>query len=84
VLTIVGFAALGLFSFGVACVVLLMIPDALTGDPVRGPVLALTHLITLGWIGSLLFAAAYLVAPLLAEAPLWSNRLPALHFLCHL
>lgn len=78
-----GFAVLGLFSFGLACAVLLVRPDALTGEPVRGLVLALTHLITLGWIGSLLFAGAYLFGPVLAGAPMWSERLPAWHLLAH-
>jgi hypothetical protein len=83
VLSIVGFAALGLFSFGLACVLLLLRPDSLSGDPVRGSVQALTHLITLGWIGSLLFAGSYLYAPTLAESPLWSRRLPSVHFALH-
>jgi uncharacterized membrane protein len=76
ILPSMGFAVLGLFSFGLACAVLLVRSDALTGDPVRGLVLALTHLITLGWIGSLLFAGAYLFGPVLVRAPLWSERLP--------
>lgn len=83
-LTVIGFAATGLFSFGLACVIILVRPDSLAGDPVRGPVLALTHLITLGWIGSLLFGGAYLVGPLLADSPLWSRRLPVLHWVTHL
>lgn len=45
--------------------------------------MALTHLITLGWIGSLLFAGAYLFGPVLAEARLWSERLPTWHLLAH-
>jgi hypothetical protein len=84
VITILGFAAAGLFSFGLACVVLLLAPDSLSGDPVRGPVLALTHLVTLGWIGSLLFAAAYVVGPMLAESELWSGKLAAAHLALHL
>lgn len=84
VITILGFAAAGLFSFGLACVALLVAPDSLAGDPVRGPVLALTHLVTLGWIGSVLFAAAYVVGPMLAESGLWSGRLAAVHLALHL
>lgn len=83
VLAVLGFAVTGLFSFGLAGVFLLLRPDTMAGDPVRGPVLALTHLITLGWIGSLLFAAAYLVGPLLAGTPLWSRRLAGGHLVCH-
>ena len=84
VITILGFAAAGLFSFGLACVALLVAPESLAGDPVRGPVLALTHLVTLGWIGSLLFAAAYVVGPMLAESELWSGKLAAAHLALHL
>lgn len=84
VITILGFAAAGLFSFGLACLALLVAPESLAGDPVRGPVLALTHLVTLGWIGSLLFAAAYLVGPMLAESDLWSGKLAAAHLALHL
>lgn len=83
VLAVMGFAALGIFSFGLVCVFLLLSPDALSGDPVRGPVLALTHLVTLGWIASLLFAGAYLLGPILAGSELWSARLPVFHLLCH-
>jgi hypothetical protein len=84
IITVLGFATTGLFSFGLACVILLIAPGSLAGDPVRGPVLALTHLVTLGWIGSLLFAAAYLVGPLLAESTLWSGKLAAAHLNLHL
>jgi hypothetical protein len=83
IVTILGFAATGLFSFGLVCLVLLFAPQHLSGDPVRGSVLALTHLVTLGWIGSLLFAAAYLVGPLLAESELWSPRLATTHLALH-
>ncbi len=78
-----GFAAVGIFSFGLACVVLLMHPEALSGNPIRGSVLALTHLVTLGWIASLLFVGAYLLGPVLAGSPLWSSKLPVLHLICH-
>lgn len=82
-LPVMGFVAIGAFSFGLACVVLLLRPDALSGEPVRGLVMALTHLVSLGWIASVLFAGAYLFGPLLAGSPLWSNRLPFVHLFCH-
>lgn len=82
-LPIMGFAVLGAFSFGLACVVLLLQPDTLSGDPIRNSVLALTHLVTLGWIASVLFAGAYLLGPVLAGSPLWSSRLPVFHLACH-
>lgn len=84
VLAAIGFAAAGLFSFGLVCVALLLRPDTLAGDPARGAVQALTHLATLGWIGSLLFAGAYLAGPVIAGSRLWSGRLPMFHLICHL
>jgi len=83
VLPSMGFAVLGLFSFGLTCAVLLVRPEALAGDPTRPLVLGLTHLITLGWIGSLLFAGAYLFGPILAGDRLWSEMLPGWHLLAH-
>lgn len=83
VLSIMGFAMLGMFSLGLACAVLLVDPAILTGDPVRGPVLAFTHMVTLGWIGSMLFAGAYLVGPTLAGNALWSLRAPLWHLAFH-
>lgn len=83
VLAAVGFAAVGLFSFGLACLALLLRPDVLAGGEVTGVTRSLTHLATLGWIGSLLFAGAYLAGPQLAGSSLWSGRLPLVHFFLH-
>lgn len=83
ILPVMGFAALGMFSFGLTCIALVVRPDALLGDPGRGSVVALTHVATLGWIGSLLFAGSYLFGPVLTGAPLWSARIPAWHLVCH-
>ncbi len=83
-LAAMGFAATGLFSFGLACIVLLIRPDVLAGAEAHGVTQALTHLATLGWIGSLLFAGAYLVGPKISGSTLWNSRLPLFHFFCHL
>lgn len=83
VLAAMGFTALGLFSFGLACVMLLLRPEILAGEWTPGVTQALTHLVTLGWIGSLLFAGAYLVGPKIAGSSLWSPRLPLIHLFCH-
>ena len=83
-LAAMGFTAIGLFSFGLACVALLIRPDVLAGAKMQGMTQALTHLATLGWIGSLLFAGAYLVGPKISGSALWSQWLPLCHFFCHL
>ncbi len=83
VLAAMGFTGLGLFSFGLACVILLLRPEVLGGKWTPAVTQALTHLTTLGWIGSLLFAGAYLVGPKIAGSSLWSSRLALVHFFCH-
>lgn len=82
-LAAMGFVAVGIFSFGLICSLLLVKPDVLAGSPTRGSVLAITHLASLGWIGSLLFAGAYLFGPVLAGVQLWSSRMPFWHLFCH-
>jgi len=84
VLAAMGFTAIGLFSFGLACVALLIRPDVLAGAKMHGMTQSLTHLATLGWIGSLLFAGAYLVGPKISGSALWNEWLPLAHFFCHL
>ena len=41
----------------------------------QGHLLAITHLITLGWITTTIMGASFLVAPLIFSAPLYSERL---------
>ncbi|HWL54643.1 MAG TPA: hypothetical protein VNQ90_19540 [Chthoniobacteraceae bacterium] len=83
-LAAMGFTATGLFAFGLACAALLIRPDVLAGSETHGVTRALTHMATLGWIGSLLFAGAYLIGPKLSGSALWNTRLPLVHFFCHL
>jgi hypothetical protein len=84
ILSVVGFAVAGLFSFALVCVLVILRPHGLSGEETGGFLVAVPHLTTLGWISSLLFAATYLVSPLLSGSKLWSRRLPAVHLLCHL
>ncbi len=84
ILVAIGFMATGLFSFGLTCVALLLRPEVLAGGSSNGTGLALTHLATLAWLGSLLFAGAYQIGPRLAGSHLWSERLPLFHLVCHL
>jgi len=41
----------------------------------QGRVLAITHLVTLGWITTTIMGASFLVAPLILSVPLYSERL---------
>jgi hypothetical protein len=41
----------------------------------QGHVLAITHLVTLGWITTTIMGASFLVAPLILSVPLYSERL---------
>lgn len=41
----------------------------------QGRVLAITHLVTLGWITTSIMGASFLVAPLILSVPLYSERL---------
>src|SRR5574341_250176 len=41
----------------------------------QGRVLAITHLVTLGWITTTIMGASFLVAPLVLSVPLYSERL---------
>ncbi len=78
-----GFFALGFFSFVTALGALLAVPDLALGDPRRPAVVALAHLVVLGWTGSLLFGGGYLVLPVLSTVRLWSVKLAGVHLLLH-
>jgi hypothetical protein len=41
----------------------------------QGRVLAITHLVTLGWITTTIMGASFLVSPLILSVPLYSERL---------
>lgn len=83
IIAIMGFGAVGLLAFALSGGSLIVWPELLTGDPIQGSVLAVTHLVTLGWLTSFIFAGAYLMGPVLGEAPLWSRTLPLVHLVFH-
>lgn len=73
----------GFLSLATALVVLLQRPDILLGDPYRPEVLAIAHLLLLGFIGSLVFGASYMILPVIASASLWSRKLAWAHLALH-
>jgi len=72
-----------LASLGVGLGLLLLRPDVLSGDPHRPEVLALTHLLTLGWVSSILFGLVYSLIPLTASSRLKSVPLGWIHLFFH-
>lgn len=50
----------------------------------QGRVLALTHLVTVGWITMTIMGASFLVVPMIFRVPLWGERLGRVQFACML
>ncbi len=78
------FIVLGLVSFVVATVWLAFRPDLLAAYHYGPHVIALTHLVVLGFISSVVMGAVYQLAPVALETRLHSERLARIHFWCHL
>lgn len=78
------FFVLGFASLALALALMLRVPELLTGPTAYRPqVIALAHVLNLGFVCSLIFGAAYQIAPVIAEDRLWSPRLAYLHLLLH-
>ncbi len=76
---------LGLSSFLSSIVTLLLQPDILIGRAAMTPtVMAWTHLMILGWLCSIFFAAGYQLTPVVTLKPLASRWLSRIHFAFHL
>lgn len=81
------FAWLGLsmLSFLVLIVFLLVKPEILMELPTMSPtVVGWTHLMVLGWLCSLFFAAGYQLTPVVTLNPLASRWMSRVHFSLHL
>lgn len=74
------FYGYGAGCFLVATLVLLMHAGKLTGHYFQPPLLAVTHLLALGWGTMMTFGASYQLMPVLTGKLLWSNRLAAVSF----
>lgn len=77
------FFGVGLLTFVLSLVLLVIQPEVLSGDPRRAEVLALTHMLTLGWMSSLIFGTIYTLVPLTAAARLRSVPLAWVHLFFH-
>lgn len=78
VLPFYGYAAL---SFVVLCVMLFFFSGSFGGHYFQPPILAVTHIATLGWGTMMILGAGYQLIPVLIEAKLYSNLLAYLTFI---
>ena len=65
-------------AFALAGVALPGLGAELAGHYYHPRLLALTHVLALGWITLAIFGATYQLVPVVIERPLWSDRLAAL------
>ena len=78
------FMALGLGSFLASVVWLSFRPDLVVGYHYGPRFVALTHLVVLGFITSVVMGAMYQLVPVALETKLHSERQARFHFWCHL
>ncbi len=78
------FMLLGLVSLLIAAVWFAFRPDLLVQYHYGPQVVALTHLVVLGFIGSIVMGAMYQLVPVALETRLHSERLARFHFWCQL
>jgi hypothetical protein len=78
------FLGTGLLALAALPVLLWMRPEILATYHYNQYVIAATHLVVLGWVGSVVFGALYQLVPVVLETRLYSERLARWHFLCHL
>lgn len=77
------FILTGLLAFLVAVPWLAFRPDILATYHYNQYVLALTHLVNLGWIGSVIMGATYQLVPVALETRLHQERLAIYHIIAH-
>jgi len=66
---------LGTLSFIIAAVILSFNSETLLGYHLGGPVLAVAHLMILGWVTMIIFGALYQLIPVVMEVKLYSENL---------
>jgi hypothetical protein len=78
------FIASGLVALliGMACIAVR--PEILSSYHYNQQVIAITHLITLGWICSVVMGAVYQLVPVALETKLHSERLAQVHWVLHI
>jgi hypothetical protein len=82
------FLTLAFFCYGFACLLgisaaLMLFPDKLMGGYYQPWMLALTHALVLGWLGSVFAGAAYQLGPVISEHSLRWAWLGWVHLLLH-
>jgi hypothetical protein len=78
------FILAGITSLLVAISLIFLRPEVLTTYHYNQYVIAITHLIVLGWIGSVVMGAMYQLVPVALETRLFSQKLAGLQFALHL
>jgi hypothetical protein len=77
------FILAGISSLLGAISLIFLRPEVLTTYHYNQYVIAITHLMVLGWIGSVVMGAMYQLVPVALEAKLFSQRLAAVQFALH-
>jgi hypothetical protein len=78
------FIVVGVLSLALALVLIALKPAVLATYHYNQHVIAITHLLLLGWIGSVVVGAVYQLVPVALETRLYSERLARWQFLFHL
>ena len=78
------FMLTGITAFLAAIALIFLRPEVLTTYHYNQYVVAITHLVVLGWIGSVVMGAMYQLVPVALETKLFSQRLAGIQFALHL
>lgn len=65
----------GSISLLIASIIMLFNVDDITGYHISGSILAITHLMILGWVSMIIFGALYQLIPVVMEVKLFSEKL---------
>ena len=79
---IIPFYLAGAVSLFAACLLSLIAAPDFLGHYFQPRMLAITHLVVLGWATMLIFGASNQLAPVISEQRLWSNRIPVAVLAC--
>lgn len=72
---IIPFFAYAAISFATACAMLFFSADDLIRHYLNPEIIAITHVITLGWVTMIIFGAAHQLLPVLIESGIYSHKL---------
>ena len=77
---VIPFYAYAALSFLAATVLLFFSDASFTGHYFQPHILAITHLMALGWATMIIFGASHQLVPVLIESDLYSNKLSYVSF----